>query len=189
MSDLCTLTDVQTYTGISDGPTATIILALIPNASALIETFCNRTFASATYTETRNGGCGQKLYLSQGPVTAVASLIVDGVTIPPASGSVGYGYAFDKNILYIRPGAGGYPSEFNKGIQNVAVTYTAGYAVTPPDINQACCELIADKLAKRQRIDKRSETLGTQQTIGFNLSDMPAQVKAVLKQYVRWSSL
>jgi hypothetical protein len=42
---------------------------------------------------------------------------------------------------------------------------------------------------KRSRLDKRNETLGSQQTQGYDLSDMPAFVKTALQAYVRWNSL
>lgn len=186
MSDLCALADVKTYLGITDASTDSVLTALVSNASAMIESFCNRAFAQATYTDTLNGTGKAQMCLPNSPVTAVASLSVDGMSVPPSADTTLSGYVFDALSVYLRPG--GYPCAFTKGIQNVTVTYTAGYAVVPLDVAQACIEMVAYKFAKRSRIDKASETLGTQQTISFSQADMPAQVKTALKPYVRWGS-
>lgn len=185
MSQLCALNDVKVYLGITDGNSDIVLTAIIGNVSAAIESFCNRTFAVQSYVETRNGGCGPKMYLSNGPIVSVASVTVDTYNIPPAANALAFGFVFDENVLYIRPG--GYPGEFTKGVQNVVVSYTAGFAATPADVNQACVELVAWKYAKRNRIDKKNEILAAQ-TVGFDLSDMPASVKSALQPYVRWSA-
>lgn len=187
MSQLCALADVKSYLGITDSNSDAVLTTLISNASTAIESYCNRVFAQATYTETRNGGCGPKLYLMNGPVTAVTSVTVNGQSVPPAPDAVSYGFVFDSSIVYIRPG--GYPGEFYKGIQNVTVVYTAGYATTPPDVNQACVLWVAAIFAKRSRIDKKSETLGQQQTQSYDTGPMPAITKQMLSSYVRWNSL
>jgi uncharacterized phiE125 gp8 family phage protein len=183
---LCALADVKTYLGITDTNSDTVLTALVVNASAMCEAFCNRVFAQASYTETRNGSGKAAMTLANAPVSAVASVSVDGLpVIASASPTLG-GYVFDADTLYLR--AGVYPCTFTAGVQNVVVTYTAGFATIPPDVAQACIELVALKYAKRNRIDKASETLGTQQTISYTMADMPASVKTALKPYVRWGS-
>jgi hypothetical protein len=114
-------------------------------------------------------------------VSAVTSLTIDGLTIPPAVGQ-GIGYLFDDTTIYLR----GYT--FCRDVQNVAVTYTAGYAPVPGDVAQACIEIAAFHYAKRDRMDKSSETLGTAQTISFSQADMPAWAKLALKQRV-WNTI
>ena len=133
MSQLCALQDVKTYLGITDTNSDAVLNALVTNVSAAVEAYCNRTFASTSYTETRNGGCGPKMFLMNGPVTAVASVAVNGQSIPAAPNALAGGFVFDSSVVYIRPGAGG-PQEFCKGVQNVTIEYTAGYVVTPPDV-------------------------------------------------------
>lgn len=186
MSQLCALADVKAYKGITDANSDAVLTTLITNVSALIETYCNRVFALAGYTETRNGGTGQKMFLMNGPVVSVSSVTVNGSAIPPAPDAISYGFVWDSSTVYIRPG--GYPGEFCKGIQNVTIAYTAGYASIPPEVNQACVEWVAFKFAKRSRIDEKSQTLGQQQVIAFDTSDMPKSVKTALQPYVRWTS-
>jgi len=192
VSQLCALADVKTYLGITNTNQDAVITSLITNASAMIESYCNRVFASANYTETRNGHGGYRMYAANAPITAVSAVTVDGISVPsapaPTGNGLGYGFVFDSDLIYIRPGVpySGQPTAFNKGIQNVTLAYTAGFTTIPSDVNQACVELVADKLAKQSRIDKKSETLGQQQTVSFDLSDMPPRVKTALAQWRRW---
>ena len=183
MTLLTTLSDVSTYIGASDTSQDQVITALIENASAFIETFCNRTFAVATYTDTRSGNNRSRMLLNNSPITAVSSLTIDAVVIPASTGYPVAGYTFDTNSIYLIPG-GSY-NIFRRDVQNVVVSYTAGFATVPSDVAQACIELVAFKHAKRSRIDKKNETLGSQQTIGFDTSDMPASVKTTLMPYQR----
>lgn len=184
MSQLCQLADVKTYLGISTSATDVVLAALITNASDFIESFCNRTFAPNSYTETRNGSGTNRLFMREAPVTAVASVTIDGFPVAAATNAVSPGFVFDDLMVYVRPG--GFPCLFTKGVQNVVVQYTAGFATTPAAVAQACIELVAHKFGKRDRIDKKNETLGAQQTQGYDMSAMPAQVKLALQPYVRW---
>jgi uncharacterized phiE125 gp8 family phage protein len=180
MSNLCVLADVKTFLGITDTNSDAVLSALIPNVSATIESFCNRVFASSAYTDTFNGNGGTKLFLRNGPVVSVSSVTCDGVAIVTAPSAIGAGYMADDAQVYLRGLC------FPRGVQNVAVSYVAGYAVIPPDVVQVCIEMVASHYAKRNRIDKASETLGTQQTISYSMADMPASAKSALQQRVWW---
>lgn len=188
MSDLCALDDVKTYLGITTNAEDALIKALITQASAQIENYCNRTFAQTTYTETRNGRGSRTMFMRQIPIVSVTALTIDGVTVQASSNPQTYGYVFDDERIYLRgtsPSYGPYgqPDCFSRGVQNVVVTYTAGFSAIPGDVAQACIELVAWKRAKRNRIDKTSETLGTQQTQAYSLADMPASVKSAINSY------
>jgi hypothetical protein len=187
VSELCTLEDFQTYTGNTTAGVEDAVNALIPQVSDMIEQYCQRTFASATVTETRNGNNGGRLFVKQPPVTAISSLTVDGVAVPVSSGPLSYGYVFDdEGWVYIREGRDGpfgtAAVRFNRGIQNVVIAYTGGFDPIPPAVVQAAVELIAWKLAKRARIDKKSETLA-QQTVGFEMAGWPDSVLQGLASY------
>ena len=104
-------------------------------ASQYIQTWLNRRIAVADYVEVRDGNGGQSLQFACFPVSAMLSLTIDGIAIPPApplSPSTGpiAGYIFSPTQLSVR----GY--RFTRRIQNVAFTYTAGYPSTPPEIAQ-----------------------------------------------------
>ena len=190
---LCALADVQNYTGETSANLTALITTLIGNASAMIESICSRTFEQTAYTETRNGNGAPILFMRQGPISAVSSVQIDGVAIPAAPDTTSYGYVFDDRRLYLRgnPGIsarttgvpGGYPVGFSRGVQNIVVGYTAGYATIPDDLNQACVELVADMLAKRKRIDLKTQALGQNDTVSYNLVDVPPRVKTLIRPY------
>lgn len=194
MSQLCQIEDVKTYLGISTTSTDGVITALIPQASAMIENYCNRTFAQASYSETRNGNNAASIFVRQLPIVSVQSVSVNGISVTAAPDTQSYGYVFDDERIYIRGSGsrqpmplgvypGGCPDCFLRGVQNIVLAYTAGYSTIPSDLAQACIELVGWKMAKRDRLDKRNETLGSQQTQGYDLSDMPASVKTAIKPY------
>ena len=190
---LCALADVQGYIGNTDAALVPILTTLVANASAFIERYCGRTFELGTYTETRNGNGATAMYMRQGPLVSVQGVTVDGVAIPAAPDAISYGFVFDEHKVYVRGYARVSPSapgtmigsvgSFRRGIQNVVIAYTAGYASIPLDLNQACVELVADKYAKRKRIDEKSQTTGAQMTAAYDLSDISARVKTAINAY------
>jgi hypothetical protein len=177
--DLTNLANVKAYLSPPLTTTAddALLTRLITAASQFIQSWLNRSIASATYTDTRNGTGGTRLFLRNRPVTAVSSLSVDGVAIaasdPPPLGA---GYLFDDSSVYL------IGSCFSKGAQNVVVQYTAGYAATPPEIEQACIALVALRYKERDRIGQASKNLGGE-VVSFQQKDMPADVATVLDQY------
>ena len=64
MTILCQLADVKNYSGATDPTTDSAVTQLITNASAFIERFCNRTFATTSYIETRNGNNRRRMMLN-----------------------------------------------------------------------------------------------------------------------------
>jgi hypothetical protein len=177
--DLTTLANVKAYLSPPLVTTAddALLSRLITAASQFIQTWLNRAIASASYTDTRNGTGGTILFLGNRPVTAVASVTVDGVAIAPSSPPpTGDGYLFDDSAVYLVGHC------FSRGAQNVVVQYTAGFAATPPEIEQACIALVALRYKERDRIGQVSKNLGGE-TVSFQQKDMPADVATVLDQY------
>jgi hypothetical protein len=181
--DLTTLSDVKAWlqTGANPFPaTDDLLLArLVTAASEFIQTWLGRQIASADWLEVRDGTGGQLLAFANIPVTAILSLTIDGLSIPPAppDGSFGAGYSFTPTELALR----GYV--FTRRPQNTIVTYTAGYAATPPDIAQACIELVAQHYRERTRIGEVSKALGGGETVTYSQKDMSDPVKTLLSQY------
>jgi hypothetical protein len=181
--DLTTLADVKAWlqTGQNPFPATddALLTRLIAAASEFIQNWLGRQIAAADWLEVRDGTGGQLLAFANIPVTAILSLSIDGLMIPPASadGGFGAGYIFTPTELALR----GYV--FTRRPQNVIVTYTAGYAATPPDIAQACIELVCLRYRERTRIGEVSKSLGGGETVTFSQKDMPDAVKTLLTQY------
>jgi hypothetical protein len=87
------------------------------------------------YSETYDGNGNDRKFLRSRPIISVQSLTVDGMTIPSSPGYPNPGYRIDgdgKSIVLIGS-SGGYLGRtcgyrFTRGRQNVAITYTAGFA-------------------------------------------------------------
>ena len=132
--DLTTLDDVKLWlqTGTTAFPDTddTLLSRLITAASQFIQAWLNRQIALGDWQEVRDGSGGQRLAFANFPVTAVLSLSIDGLQIPPAPSDGGFdaGYVFTPTELALR----GYV--VTRRAQNGVVTYTAGYAATPADV-------------------------------------------------------
>lgn len=147
--DLVTLQQAMPWLGQTVDPNG-IIAGLISAVSTQIQNFIGYQVAETTYTRTFNGKGGSKLLLPDRPVITVTALTIDLVSIPlavpPASG-----FLNDAKFVYLYGGPS--PSHFNcwnsfnRGSQNVTVTYTAGYTTVPYDIQQACLNWLSAAFA------------------------------------------
>jgi hypothetical protein len=181
--DLTTLGDVKAWlqTGQAAFPDTddTLLARLITAASQFIQTWLNRQIAPADWLEVRDGNGGQRLAFANFPVTAVLSLAIDGLAIPqaPDGGGFGAGYVFTPTELALR----GYI--FSRRAQNVIVSYTAGYAAMPPDIAQACIELVCRRYRERTRIGETSRALSGNEMVSFSQKDISDAVLLLLSPY------
>lgn len=174
--DLTTLANVKAWLGLSQPADDAIVARLITAESANVQSWLNRTIAIAPYTETRDGTGNAVILLRHPPVISITSLAVDGLAVPAATGLTDTGYRLAGRKLLLNTAI------FTRGLGNVTVTYQAGYATPPPDLEQAVIELIALRYKERDRIGHSSKSLAGE-TVAFFIGDMPASVKTVLMQY------
>jgi len=199
--DLTTLGDVKAWlqTGQNAFPTTddALLTRLITAASQLIQTWLNRQIISQDWIEARDGlgnvlGPSDVRYqFAAFPVTAVSRVLVDGIVIPAiptpaqsATAAVGAmaaqsGYLFTPTQLVIR----GYAVPRKAGC--VSMQYTAGYAVPPADLSQACIELVALRYRERGRIGEVTKAIGGGQTVSYSQKDMSDSIKSLIQQYRR----
>lgn len=178
--DLTTLANIKSWfspplTTTSDD---VLLTRLVTAASQFIQAWLNRQIASQPYTEMRDGTGGTRLAFANVPVTVVSSLTIDGVAIAPAPDALSPGFVSSPTLLSLQ----GYA--FCRGYGNVVVSYTAGYETTPPEIEQACIELVALRYKERDRIGQVSKNLAGE-VVSFAQKDMPADVATLLWQYRR----
>lgn len=187
---LTNLVDVKAYLNVATANDDTVLASLISSVSAFIDRYCGRAFLTASYTEVYDGpGNGHtRLWLRNTPVTAVASLIVDGVQVPATTIQVGptlpaSGFLFSQDYVDLV----GY--WFTDAPNSVSIQYTAGYdSITNfPDLEQAAIELVGYKYRSRSRLGLKSSTLA-QETTAYDLSSVPKTVQAVLNRYRRVTS-
>jgi hypothetical protein len=148
-----------------------------------------------TYAETHNGSGKPWQWVRQWPIAA----IVSAVDLPSNEAyPLGLLQADQElpRVAFKTPGlqtasallagngamAGGI---FNPGIQNLQITYTAGYLTTPPDLSQAACELAFLWFRNRERIGVSAQgMLGTHVSF-FNSSDLLPETRLKLNAYRR----
>jgi hypothetical protein len=183
--DLTDLPTVKAWLGIPGTSTEddTLLTGLVTAASQFIQTWLNRQLLQATYTEVRDGTGGQRLVFMNYPVTSVASLTVGRLTVNPVSNPASgtypnAGYLFTPTEIRLND------LYFERGFGNVQVTYTAGYATVPPDVQQAATELVALRYRERDRIGHQSKAVGGE-TVSFTILDMSPDIKTLLSAYRR----
>lgn len=131
-SDLCTLAQVKEFLDIGAATTSDALLArMITAASQSVLSYLQRpTFLSRAYTDSPTPSGGGSLYLSNWPVTAVSSVVVDGSLINASDGDSvgyvldawdGYGPGQQQAIIYV---GGAFAAR-----SRPSVAYTAGYLV------------------------------------------------------------
>lgn len=179
--DLTTLADVKAWLQIGQSAFPTtddaLFARLVTAASQYIQTWLSRQIAPMDYLEVRDGTDGQRLQFGCFPVGAVWSLTIDDQAIPLAASSTNDGYSFSTTQLSLR----GY--RFSRGLQNVVVVYSAGYSTTPPEIAQACIELVALRYRERNRIGEISKSMGGAETVSYSQKDLSDAIKTLLQQY------
>ena len=166
--DLTTLATVRGYLPTID-PTDIqfddLLTRLITAVSTQFTTDSGRVLASATATETYSGLGGQRLTPKRWPITAVTSVYIDGELVPerPAVGEAGWVIDEETSLCF-----DGY--WLTQGLQNVELTYTAGYTVIPADVEQACIKMVCLQFSDRNRIGQNSRAIAGD---SVNYADAP----------------
>lgn len=178
---LVTLADYKIFKAITSTGDDARLSVLLAMAEKAVENFCARKFAETTQTEYFDGLGRELLILNKRPVTAVSGVWVDGtgfggygVDAFPASSAWTVGESWipeSYTATADNPGIlralvlGGWPC----GQKNIKVTYTAGFATIPDDLQQAIFLVTAGALALTDAGGQvRSETLGD---YSYTLSD------------------
>lgn len=180
MADLCSLDDVKKWLTIKGNDDDELLTKLIARASAFTRSYTGRALDAASYSEKRDGHGGQRIVFREYPVSAVSVVKVDNTAIP-ASVNQSAGYVFDQLALTLI----GY--RFTPGLANVELQYTAGYApnAIPPDLVQACIELVSLRYRGKSHIGKVGETLATGMQTNYTVDDLTPEIKAALDQHRR----
>ena len=74
---------------------------------------------------------------------------------------------------------------FNRGLVNVSVSYTAGYAAPPADVAEAVMELVGLRYRGRDRLGKVTESIGGMATTSYTQRDVSPFVASVVARYTR----
>src|ERR1035437_1270018 len=128
VGDLSVLGNVKAWLNIDSAQTASDanLALLISAASRFVKQFTSKGVILQSYTETYDGNGKSVLVLRQQPVVSISSLYLDPQLATPIAQSVTgqSGWLIDNNQALRLTGYA-----FTKGVQNIRVTYKAGYQV------------------------------------------------------------
>lgn len=178
MGDLSTVASCKEHLGISGTTFDAVIGTLLTRASAWIERYCGRTFASTAYTQDYDGDGTDTLILRQYPIVSVTTIHDDqerdfaSATLIDADD---YYVDADKGMVKLIAG------RFSRGRGNVRVVYTAGHATVPAAVALAAVELTAFWFNRRRSAGRASESLGGLSV--SHLGDVPGDIKTMLDEY------
>jgi uncharacterized phiE125 gp8 family phage protein len=150
-------------------------------ASQLIEKFTSRKLKAQSYTEHHDGRRSNALLLREWPAQKPSVVCIDSTwafnsadNLDPSEYDV-----IDDGWLMLRSGT------FPRGTRNVRITYTAGFATVPADLEEACLMLV--EYLYMHRNDRRTGILAKSKN-GENTrysETIPTNIKELLWQYVR----
>lgn len=176
--DLTTLANVKQWLNLTTEAADELLTRLIAAASAFIQgpEGIGYQVASQEYALVLDGQGGDMLVLgAKPPISAVASLQVDGMSIPAAATATAKGYHFSPSAVWLT----GYA--FTRGRGNVELACTRGWAATPAVLEQLCIDLVA--LAYKGRDHIGQESAGVKgETVTFS-KDLPEPLKQTLKTW------
>lgn len=189
--------------------TDSVIAGMISDASQI---FLERIGVASlnsvnTFNETYDGNGTSTLFLRQRPIVSITQLMVNTVIVPQSTqvNIPGWVVADDAARLIIRPaglpwgqgwnggvgiyrqGYAGWGWAYQQGLQNIQVSYTAGYTMTPWDIQQKVTQLVAINYKRRDWIDQQSQVLQGAGNIRYRDWEFPPEVENCIRRYMRRS--
>ena len=176
---LITLQEYKAYAGITNPNSDTEINLLIPAISSLVKTYCKRTFVDYVYepkSQVFNGAAGT-LLLEEGPVTDVLSVEYSsdyGQTYVELTEFVDW-VADQDYIVSVNPAG------FPRALRGYRVTYNAGYAIIPLDLQLAVLDLVTYYIKNDGAIHS-TKAPGTNavQIEYITTTSLPAHIRRVL---------
>lgn len=137
-----------------DPARADLAAMALDQATAAIRSFTGQTISAVANDTVTLDGNGQPTFrLPEFPVTAVASVTVDGIALSYAPDA--YDYMWTRSGVLTRRNA----RDWGTNPQSIVVTYSHGYAVIPDEIKAACLQLAAR--AMTNPLGMRSESIGS----------------------------
>lgn len=176
--NLCTLDNVKTFLSLTTSGSDVLLTELITRVSKSIESYCDRTFDSQSYTEYFDGG--SEVFPSNYPITTVTSVHYD------TNREYGTDDLIDSTYYTtIDSRSIAFDDEYKKYPNALKVVYTAGLSSVPEDLKQACIDEVARvfKMKEYRSIELLSDDKGSYTYITDNF--LPSS-KSIIDRYKRW---
>ena len=178
---LCTLDDVKYFYGIAgtNDETDTLLEDLIGMVSKTFETYCDRVFDSATYTDDFDGD-RKMITLDHYPIISVTSVTDRGEDWTGSTLVSGTYYKISNNSRHILFNSS---ATLTRYTENVRIVYVAGYATIPYDLKLACMEEVVKHYISRKRVNVLDESKG-EHSLSFSIIDFLPTTLTILKRYM-----
>jgi len=154
---LTSLDNVKEWANITGtkSPDEGLLENLINHFTKAFEMYCGvDSFKAATYTEYIDGNGSQYLFVKNYPLNSITGIWDD----------VDWAWATDTEVdsddyrivegRYIA-----HKTYWYKGVQNIKITYSGGYATIPVDLTQVCNEEVYRRYKRRREIEVQIKTL------------------------------
>ena len=181
-SDLVQLSEVKSWLGITSSTDDALLQTLITQISAWADGYTNRTLYTNTYSLVCDGRGETRKIVPDWQITAVASVTVNGVSVPASPDGIQNGYVFDTTLPRIT--LKGYT--FSCGQSNVIINYTAGFTVFPQQLVLAAKQLVAARYRGRSTVGKLSASGPAGQSASyFTKDEATPEILRILDSYRR----
>lgn len=174
--DLVTVASIKQLAPINQSGDDGLLAVIVAAVNTWVPNWLNRSLDSLQRSDVLDGNGSRVLMTPEWPITAVASLAVDGVNLPASSSIITAGYRFHNRVIMLND------YRFTRGVGNVEITYTAGYQSVPADLASAATELALLMFRDRDRVGLTSKSVAGE-VIGLFNGEMPARVKSILQPY------
>lgn len=163
--------------------------------------------APVSYDEFYDGSGTLRQNIRNWPIQSVASVSVNGASIPQSTSINVWGFVIDSDASFIsirggysptvatfqnyryQGGRGGFGFQgpgFTPGIQNVEIVYTAGFNGTPEDLELAARKIVALNYKRTGWIGQKSQAMAQGAgTVTYGTWEMDDQDRATLRYYKR----
>lgn len=157
-NNLVSLAAVKAYLKIpaSDATEDDLLATLIAGISAQIAHYIGRDLVQKTYHEVLDGTGKSVLFLKQYPIVSCLALRINETPIPLANTIHDMGFCLSEQAIYLKGAV------FEKGFQNIRITYIAGQETLSPDITLACLMGIEKAFFAKEKQGALSQSLAGQ---------------------------
>lgn len=202
--DLTTVDAVKAWLGIALANTSCdeTIQWLITGFSQYV---LNRTGVASfnsiqTYTEIYDGNNHARIFLRNYPIISISNVQIGTYSVPQSTSITTPGVFIEQlpRSIAFRSSPSNYslppyqlfPYCFTEGIGNIQITYTAGYAFVPADLEEACIKAVAINYRRKDWQDLISKSLSVagqgSGTTAYRSWALPPEIERVLVFYQRY---
>ncbi len=187
---LTTLAAVKEYLGISSVTNDALLESLIDNFTELIENLMGgRRIKETAYVDEEHDGGEQDIFAFNWPIATSPALVAEFRTGTLAAPNF-QAFTVEDFIVYTEGGYVHFFAKSPRGARNIRLTYTAGFAIIPLDIDLLAKELVAKEFNRRKSLGiLRERTEGTEVEYANTQTQqaMTPSQQATIDKYTRYN--